>query len=54
MFPDGGNLTVVEGKIEEVSEEVDAIGTKVPEVEDGEAVGSGGTRVAAFPDGLGD
>ena len=44
MFPDGGNLAVVEGKVEEVSEEVD----------DGEAVGSGGTRVAAFPDGLGD
>ena len=54
MFPDGGNFAVVEGKVEEVSEEVDAIGTKVPEVEDGEAVGSGGTRVAAFPDGLGD
>ena len=32
MFPDGGNLAVVKGKVEEVCEEVDAIGTKVPEM----------------------
>ena len=54
MFPDGGILTVVKEKVEEVSEKVEAIGTKVPEVEDGEAVRTGGARGSAFSDGLGD
>ena len=45
---------MVEGKVEEVGKELQAKGTEVPEVEDGEAIRSSGTRVAAFADGLGD
>ena len=54
MLPDGGNIAMVEGEIEKEGEELQAKGTKVLEVEDCEAIRSGGTRVATIPDGLGD
>ena len=32
MFPNGWDITMVDGKVEEVSEKLGAIGTKVPEM----------------------
>ena len=54
MFPNGGYFTVIEGEVEKVGEELDAMGTKVLEMEDGKTIRSSSAGIAAVPDGLTD
>ena len=54
MFPNSGDSTVIEGKVKKVGKVLQPKGSKVLEVEDGEAIRSSGTRFATIPDGPGD
>ena len=54
MFPYSRDVGVIEGEVEKISEVLQSKGTKVPEVQNGEAIRSCGTGVAAIPDGPGD
>ena len=54
MFPNGWEVSMVEGEVEEGGEEADAVGTEVLEVEIGKVVGTEGGGVFREPDGVGD
>ena len=54
MLPNGGYFTVIEGEVEEVGEELDAMGAKVLEVENGKTIRTSSAGIAAVPDGLAD
>ena len=54
VFPYCRDVGMVNGKVKKISEVLQAKGTKVAEVQDGEAIRSSGTRIATIPDGPGD
>ena len=52
-FPDGGEVGVGDGEVEEGAEEGDAFGAQLPEMKVRQAVGTGGRRILDSTDCIG-